>query len=145
MQDEVIGVIGFNRTSEKPWTPQEIATVETITEQLGLALENQRLFEQTQKALSETELLYKATAELNTAQSYTDILYVLKEYSEIGAQASQMHISLFDREHPESEQIDFARLEQVFVMLRRGPTMELLYAGEQEGPLAEMASEGPGS
>ena len=24
--------------------------------------------------------------------------------------------------------VDFARLEQVFVMLRRGPTMELLYA-----------------
>lgn len=26
--------------------------------------------------------------------------------------------------------VDFGRLEQVFVMLRRGPTMELLYAGE---------------
>ncbi|MBW2578737.1 MAG: hypothetical protein JRE38_11785 [Deltaproteobacteria bacterium] len=37
--------------------------------------------------------------------------------------------------------VDFGRLEQVFVMLRRGPTMELLYAGEQEGDLGATASE----
>jgi len=37
--------------------------------------------------------------------------------------------------------VDFGRLEQAFVMLRRGPTMELLYAGEQEGSLGETASE----
>ena len=37
--------------------------------------------------------------------------------------------------------VDFGRLEQAFVMLRRGPTMELLYAGEQEEPLDETASE----
>ena len=37
--------------------------------------------------------------------------------------------------------VDFGRLEQVFVMLRRGPTMELLYAGEQAGDLGVMASE----
>ncbi len=39
--------------------------------------------------------------------------------------------------------VDFGRLEQVFVMLRRGPTMELLYAGEQAGDLGVMASERP--
>lgn len=32
--------------------------------------------------------------------------------------------------------VDFGRLEQVFVMLRRGPTMELLYAGEGDLPAA---------
>ena len=30
--------------------------------------------------------------------------------------------------------VDFARLEQVFVMLRRGPTMELLYGSEDAAP-----------
>ena len=33
--------------------------------------------------------------------------------------------------------VDFARLEQVFVMLRRGPTMDLLYAssdGDEQDP-----------
>jgi len=31
--------------------------------------------------------------------------------------------------------VDFGRLEQVFVMLRRGPTMDLLYDSEAAGPL----------
>jgi rod shape-determining protein MreC len=39
--------------------------------------------------------------------------------------------------------VDFGRLEQVFVMLRRGPTMELLYATD-EGDSAD-APERPGS
>ena len=32
--------------------------------------------------------------------------------------------------------VDFGRLEQVFVMLRRGPTMELLYESEERDELA---------
>jgi rod shape-determining protein MreC len=39
--------------------------------------------------------------------------------------------------------VDFGRLEQIFVMLRRGPTMEMLYAGEQESVLGATASERP--
>jgi rod shape-determining protein MreC len=36
--------------------------------------------------------------------------------------------------------VDFARLEQVFVMLRRGPTMELLYGSEDAAPAASVPS-----
>jgi signal transduction histidine kinase/DNA-binding response OmpR family regulator len=97
LHDQVIGVIGFNRSKDQPWTSQEIATLEAISEQLGLALENQRLFEQTQTALSEADTLYKATAELNTAQDYTDILTALKKYSQLGGEASEIHIGLFDQ------------------------------------------------
>lgn len=104
LQDEIIGVIGFNRPIDQPWTSQEIATVETIAEQLGLALENQRLFEQTQAALSEADTLYKATAELNTAQNYHDILGALKKYSELGKKAAQLHIALFDPPKMHSQQ-----------------------------------------
>ena len=39
--------------------------------------------------------------------------------------------------------VDFGRLEQVLVMLRRGPTMELLYAGEEEDSVHETASGRP--
>jgi hypothetical protein len=42
-----------------------------------------------------------------------------------------------------SPAVDFGRLEQVFVMLRRGPTMELLYTGEEETPVGTTASERP--
>ena len=39
--------------------------------------------------------------------------------------------------------VDFGRLEQVFVMMRRGPTMELLYAGEKDRSIGTAASERP--
>jgi signal transduction histidine kinase/DNA-binding response OmpR family regulator len=97
LQDEVIGVIGFNRKNEESWSPREIATVEAIAEQVGLALENQRLFDRTQAALAEADTLYQATSELNTAQNYIDILQVLKKYSALGQRAVRMQINLFNQ------------------------------------------------
>ncbi len=41
--------------------------------------------------------------------------------------------------------VDFGRLEQIFVMLRRGPTMELLYESEERDELAEAAPSRPSS
>jgi len=46
--------------------------------QLAIAIENLRLFEQTPSALSETEELYQASADLNTAKTYEDILTILQ-------------------------------------------------------------------
>lgn len=97
LQDEVIGVIGFNRADGQTWEPGEIATVEAIIEQVGLALENQRLFDRTQSALSEADSLYQASAELNTAQSYEDILRVIKRYTLLGQRAHGLIIGLFER------------------------------------------------
>jgi rod shape-determining protein MreC len=39
--------------------------------------------------------------------------------------------------------VDIGRLEQVFVMLRRGPTMDLLYSGDGEVPEVASAEEPP--
>jgi rod shape-determining protein MreC len=39
--------------------------------------------------------------------------------------------------------VDFGRLEQVFVMLRRGPTMDLLYSGDGEVPALASAEDAP--
>ncbi len=103
LQDEIIGVIGFNRSADQPWNPREIATVEAIAEQVGLALENQRLFDRTQAALAEADTLYKATAELNTAQSYNDILKVIKKFSQLGQSATQLHIGVFNTQNTQIE------------------------------------------
>ena len=97
LQDEVIGVLGFDREYNQPWTEHQITTVEEIVEQVGLALENQRLFDRTEEALSEADTLYQASAELNTAQDYIDILKVVQKYSRFGKSSNGMHICLFDR------------------------------------------------
>jgi GAF domain-containing protein/DNA-binding response OmpR family regulator len=69
-----------------------------VASQAAIAIQNARLFEQTQAALGETEGMYQASAELNTAQSYREILEVLRRYSIAGLSAHHVNISYF--EHP---------------------------------------------
>ncbi len=54
------------------------------------------------------------------------------------AQISEAGAQLLQRARVEPA-VDYGRLEQVFVMLRRGPTMDLLYASEEEGASAAPA------
>jgi GAF domain-containing protein len=47
---EVIGAMGFRREGEHRWREEEIETVEAVVEQVGWALESQRLFDKEQQA-----------------------------------------------------------------------------------------------
>ncbi len=52
LYDEVIGVMGFSREVAEPWSEGEIAAAQAIIEQVALALENQRLFDEEQQVHS---------------------------------------------------------------------------------------------
>ncbi|MBW8011721.1 MAG: response regulator [Chloroflexi bacterium] len=96
LHGEVIGVLGFHRSEkEQSWGENDISTVEAVVEQVGLALENQRLFDQTQEAFSETDVLYKASAELNVAQGYDEILTILRNYTMLGKSSTFVTANLF--------------------------------------------------
>jgi GAF domain-containing protein len=62
---EVIGVLGFGREEAEGWSDDEIAAVEAIVEQVALALENQRLFDEEQQARSLMDLRVKELDCLN--------------------------------------------------------------------------------
>ncbi len=50
LRDQVIGVLGLQEMDEaREWSPDEIALVEAVSEQVALALENARLFEEIQR------------------------------------------------------------------------------------------------
>ena len=88
--------------------------MEAIAQQAGIAVENANLFVQTQKALSEAEILYKASAELNTAQSYDDILDILTRYTVCGKNAQNFSINLFDKPWIQSQEPEW-----IHVLARR--------------------------
>jgi GAF domain-containing protein len=50
-----------------------------------------------QRALAETEMLYQASARLNTVQTYDEILDVLREYTIAGREVRLVSLNLFDR------------------------------------------------
>ncbi len=47
LRDQVLATLELERPAERPWTREELALVQTLTEQAALALDNARLFEDT--------------------------------------------------------------------------------------------------
>lgn len=96
--DEVMGTVGLDiLEKDRGLTDEEIALAETIILQAAVAIQNLRLFEQTQASLAESEALYQANAELNVAQTFADVLAVLQAYTILGKEAGLVDVQLFDQ------------------------------------------------
>ncbi len=105
----VVGTVSMDLLEEdRTFSPQELDLATTLVGQISTSIQNANLYDQTQKALSETNLLYQASAELNVAQTYEDILRILRSATLLGSEAaSNVSINLFDRtwQVGETEQI----------------------------------------
>jgi GAF domain-containing protein len=98
LRGDFLGTIRvFDDTGETDWSENDDALMQAISSQVALALDNARLFQETQIALTETETLYQASAELNAVQSYDDILQTLRKYTILGQADRLLSISLFNR------------------------------------------------
>ncbi len=65
--DRAIGVLTFTRTRPEPYTPQQIALIETFADQAVIAIENARLFDELQAT---TEQLGELNVELAAASKH---------------------------------------------------------------------------
>jgi len=79
------------------WSDQEVVALQTVAAALSNTLARERLFEQVQQTLSETETLYRGSAALSEASTYQGILEVLLSYSVLGEGAQAATLQLFDR------------------------------------------------
>ncbi len=73
VRGEAIGRLNLD-LGERPLTSEEEALVKSVADQASQALESARLFQETQRALGETEALYRASRAIVAAQSRADIL-----------------------------------------------------------------------
>ena len=98
--NRVIGTVGLDILEQtRKYKPDEIRLAETIVLQASTAIQNTRLFEQTEQALAETETLYKASAEFNETQSYAGVLDILRRYTMIGRRSAINMLALFEEPH----------------------------------------------
>ncbi len=68
LRDEVIGVIDLQDIDiEREWTEDEVAFVSAVADQAGLALENARLFMQTQQRARREQLIAQIAAKMRAA------------------------------------------------------------------------------
>ena len=69
LREQVIGVLGIEDPSgEHVWDEDDIALLEAVSMQLGLAIDNARLSEQTRSSLAETQTLFDTSRGLAAAQ-----------------------------------------------------------------------------
>ncbi len=104
------GLIAFFCEEETLWDEQEIVALQTAAAALSNVLARERLFEQVQQTLSETEALYRGAAALSEASSYQAILEVLLEYTVLGDGAGTATLQLFDKIGNDSQLPDYAEV-----------------------------------
>ncbi len=92
-----IGALTIQSTQLGAFTPEDVTALQTMVGQVATAIENARLFEQTQTSLTEMDNLYRAGAELNIARSYDDVLAALCNHTRLGAGASGISILYFNQ------------------------------------------------
>lgn len=109
LRGEVIGTIGLEAADEhRSWSEDDVTILKNVAERVSIALDNVRLFEQTQIALSETEQLYNVGVHINTAGTLDDLLQAAIAPS-IATGASSAGIWLFDLDEVgQPAQMEFA-------------------------------------
>jgi GAF domain-containing protein len=92
------GLLAFVDThEERTWEEEQVAPLRTVATAITSTLARERLFQQVQEALAETEALYEAGTTLNTAMDYDEILDALRTYTALGRGADNISVQIFNR------------------------------------------------
>ncbi len=96
---EVVGFLLLDNSEPGAYSDETSELAMTFASQAAVAIRNARLFQQVQDSLAETDVLYQASAELNTAQTYLDILSILRKSSVVLKHPTlkSLYFCLFDR------------------------------------------------
>lgn len=75
--ERLVGVL--NIESEQPMSDEDAAGFEIIADQLGVAIENARLFAEIQSALDQTQLLYQTSQRISIAMEVDEVIHAYLE------------------------------------------------------------------
>ncbi len=100
--ERVIGLIAVQSYTPHAYTQADLNVLIGVADQVAIAIQNARLFEQTQNALTTTAELYQLTAAFNAASTYEEVLQALQEF--LGEEVHTIIVGLFDRPWQEDEQ-----------------------------------------
>lgn len=80
LRDQVLGALRFRKgTDGEVWTDDEIELLEMLTEQLGVALESARLYQDTQKRAAREQLLSEVTRQMRETLDVDAVLQTAVE------------------------------------------------------------------
>ncbi|MBN2146449.1 MAG: GAF domain-containing protein, partial [Anaerolineales bacterium] len=107
---ETVGLITLDSTKVDAYSQEAAELIRSVAAQTAVAIQNANLFQQTQVALGETAGLYQASAELNTAQSFDEILDAMRRHTIAGDGAHHVSVNYFDRPWTAQERPEWAEV-----------------------------------
>ena len=100
IRGELQGVLGVYEDPEDPLTGDELELIDSVAQQVAEALEDARLFEESQRAQLTTAQLYNLSRDLNVAANTKELLQVLQRPAiEYGAVDLTLFYLEVDEEH----------------------------------------------
>ncbi len=103
VRGQVVGVLDTYKPNDAGvWTPEEVTLLETIAEQLGVALESARLFEETRRRAWREQLISQITARIREASDVEGVLRTAAEELGRALNAARSHVALQVPEDSES-------------------------------------------
>ena len=93
---EILGAFGVYDDPEHPLSPEDLALVQSVSEQVAQALESARLFKQTQTVLAQTEALYEGSDRVIRATTAREVLEALIRSTAL-QRLDQAALSIFDQ------------------------------------------------
>ncbi|MDL1903015.1 GAF domain-containing protein, partial [Anaerolineae bacterium CFX9] len=114
IRGEVIGVIDAQTDAGEAFSESDQAIMRAVADRVAIAIENARLFEETQSSLAETSTLYQLSRSLNEANTLEDIVQAI--IVSVMPDASGGQIGVFSDYESQPQQIaftaDWTRLEK---------------------------------
>ncbi len=124
------GFIALLRTADMLWSDQEVVALQTAAAALSNTMARERLFEQVQQTLSETEALYRSSAALSEANTYQAILDVLLNHTVLGENSGDVTLQLFSSTWSETQIPEYAEVVAYWAREDRQHIRERYYVQE---------------
>jgi two-component system NtrC family sensor kinase len=96
LREQVLGVLGLHRSqADEPWTEEQIELVEAICEQMGLIIENSRLFAEAQSRAARERRAREITARMRQSLDVETVLQTAVREMGESLNLSDIAIQLF--------------------------------------------------
>ncbi len=123
------------------WQEEEIVAMQTAAAALSNTIARERVFEEVQASRTETEALYRGSAELNLAQTYDGILNVVRSHTALGEGASHVTLQLFDRPWTDEQEPRYSEVVAYWTTTDTNALRQRFYMNEF--PLARIVARNP--
>lgn len=136
-----VGLLMLVTETQHQFSEQEVRYYRQLVDQVAVAVDNRHLLEETQTALTRTEALYQASAELSAASTYDAALTSLRRHTLLAGADRGVTIELFDRPWTEDDMPEWAtaiarytefptEIQTATYSLRGSPVARLLQFGQ---------------